>query len=120
MLKKQIINFILVGLLNTAFGYAVYSLFIYLGLNYINAALFATIIGVFFNFKTIGNMVFKSNDNRLIIKFIFVYCVVFLVNILFIKIFKSIGFNDYTAGFLAIGPYAVVSFILNKKYVFRK
>lgn len=120
MLKKQIVSFILVGLLNTAFGYGVYTLFIYLGFNYVSAALYATIIGVFFNFKTIGKIVFGSNENGLIFKFIAVYVVVFIVNVLCIKIFKSVGFNDYIAGFLAIGPYAIVSFILNKKYVFRK
>ena len=63
MLKKQIVNFIIVGIFNTLFGYAAYALFIFFGFNYIVAVLLATILGILFNFKTIGKFVFKSSGN---------------------------------------------------------
>jgi len=120
MLKKQIISFILVGIINTIFGYSIYALFIYLGLNYVLASLFSTIIGIFFNFRTIGNFVFKSKNNRLLFKFFQVYIIVFLVNIAIIKLFKSVGLNDYFSGAIAILFASVVSFLLNKYYVFKR
>lgn len=118
MLKKQIFNFILVGILNTLFGYMIYAFFIYLGFKYVLAILFATIFGVLFNFNTIGKFVFNNKDNSALIKFIFVYVVVFGVNVLTIKIFKSYGFNDYISGFFAIIPASIISFVLNKYFVF--
>lgn len=120
MLKKQIISFILIGIINTVFGYSAYALFIYLGLNYILAVLMATIFGVLFNFKTIGKFVFGSSHNGLISRFIFVYTIVFTINIIIIKILKNFGLNDYISGLLAIAPASVASFILNKYFVFER
>lgn len=120
MLKKQFINFILIGIVNTIFGYTMYAIFISLGFNYIISVLFATILGILFNFKTIGKFVFDSHDNNLILKFFLVYTVVFLVNIAIIKVFKYYGNNEYVSGLIAIVPCSIISFILNKYYVFRK
>lgn len=119
MLKKQIFNFILVGILNTLVGYTLYVLFIYLGFEYIISVLFATILGVIFNYKTIGKFVFDEKSKNSVLKFIFVYIIVFIVNISVIKIFKIYGFNDYISGFFAIIPASIVSFLLNKFYVFK-
>jgi len=120
VLKKQILNFILIGIVNTIFGYALYALFIYLGLNYILSVLFSTILGILFNFKTIGKFVFSSNNNKLIIKFFFVYVIVFLINILAITYLKELGLNDYISGFIALIPASVISFVLNKYLVFKE
>ena len=120
MLKKEIVSFILVGILNTIFGYLLYSLFIYLGLGYILAVFLATIFGMMFNYRTIGKFVFNAKNKNSAIKFILVYVVVFLVNISVIKIFKDYGFDNYIAGLIAIFPASVVSFILNKIYVFKE
>jgi len=120
VIKKQIFNFILVGIINTIFGYTVYALCISLGFNYIISTLIATIIGILFNFKTIGKYVFESTNNRLIFKFFSVYVAVFFLNILIIKISKSYGYNDYISGAIALLPSASLSFVLNKYYVFKR
>lgn len=119
MLKKQILNFIGVGIINTLFGYCLYALFIFLGLHYSTAVFFATMLGVLFNFKTIGKFVFHKNDNRLIFKFVGVYTVVFCVNIIVIKVLLWYGMDEYIAGFCALIPSAIVSFVLNKMFVYR-
>ncbi|NBK97661.1 MAG: GtrA family protein [Erysipelotrichia bacterium] len=120
MLKKQIIMFIFTGIINTIFGYAMYALFIYLGCQYIFASGLATVLGILFNFKTISKFVFKANENRLIFKFFGVYSLVFITNIILIKVFKDFGFNEYLAGLVATFPCAIMSFILNKFYVFKE
>lgn len=119
MVKKQIINFMLVGIINTIFGYSIYALLIFLGLNYILSVFFSTVLGVLFNFKTISKYVFESNNNKLIFKFMFVYFIVFIVNIFLIKVFKIFDINDYFAGFFAIIPVAILSFLLNKFFVYK-
>lgn len=120
MLKKQIGSFILVGILNTIVGYSLYALFIYIGFNYTFSAFFATVLGVLFNFKTIGKFVFHHATNVKIIKFFLVYGIVFLVNISVIKLFKLYNFNDYISGLIAIFPASIISFVLNKYYVFKE
>ena len=109
----------MVGIVNTIVGYGLYALFLFIGFHYILAVFFATVLGVLFNFKTIGRYVFNSIDNKLIIKFFGVYSLVFIVNIVLIKVFKDFGFDEYLAGLIATFPSAFVSFVLNKYYVFK-
>ncbi|MFM6404510.1 MAG: GtrA family protein, partial [Microcystis sp.] len=68
--KSKFVRFLLVGVINTLFGYSVFALMICLGLDYRYSLLIATICGVLFNFKTIGGIVFKDQNNRLLARFI--------------------------------------------------
>lgn len=120
MLKQQAVRFLAVGAINTLFGYSIYALFIFIGFNYMYAVLLATIAGILFNFKTIGRFVFENNDNSLLLKFIGVYGVVYLLNISLIKGFSFLGADYYLAGFIALFPCALVSFVLNRQFVFKK
>ena len=114
------VKFLLVGILNTVFGYSIFGIFIYLNIHYTIAVLLSTVLGVLFNFKTIGKLVFKSHDNRLIFRFVFVYFIVYILNISGLWFFKSLGYgNMYINGLILIVPLALVSFLLNKKFVFR-
>lgn len=119
MLTTQLFRFLAVGILNTLFGYSLYALLIYLGLEYTYALLFATIAGVLFNFHTIGRLVFQSRDKRLIGKFFAVYAITFCGNLLLIKLMVRFGLSAYLAGAFAIIPTTILSFLLNKFFVFK-
>jgi len=119
MINVQVIRFIGVGIINTLFYYMLYSLFIFSGFDYKAAVLVATVIGVFFSFKMFGRFVFKRDENHLIIKFIFVYCVLYLLNVVLIKEINIHLNNYYLSGFIAALICAFFSFILNKFVVFR-
>lgn len=120
MLTQQVIRFIIVGVVNTLIGYSLYALFIYLGLSYTYSLIFATILGVLFNFQTIGKVVFKSSDKSLLFKFIIVYLIVFCINLLLISCFVKLGETAYIAGAIALLPTATISFVLNKYFVFKR
>ena len=120
MLKSQIIKFIFIGIINTIFNYLLYSLFIFLGFDYRVAVLFATIIGVLFSFKTFSKYVFSDNNKKFLYKFILIYVILYIVNITLITVLQSFVDNLYISGFLATICCAVLSFILNKWYVFKK
>ncbi len=120
MLSAQIAKFVVVGLINTIVGYCLYALFIYFGLGYVYALGFATILGVLFNFQTIGRLVFGSNNGALLIKFVGVYIIVFAVNLLLINGMIRLGLNAYSAGAVALIPSAALSFLLNKYFVFNR
>lgn len=120
MIVRQIAAFVLTGLLNTVVGYGLYAFFIYVGLNYVQSLTVATAIGILFNFKSLGTLVFKSNDNRLLGKFLVVYVILFLINLLVISVLVKWGMGDYLAGMVSIVFVSVLSFLVNKFYVFAK
>ena len=70
MIKEEFTKFIFVGVLNTIVGYSFYALFIYLGFDYKVSVFLATVLGVLFNFQTIGRLVFNRYNNRLLFKFV--------------------------------------------------
>jgi putative flippase GtrA len=118
-LSSKFIRFLFVGGLNAAFGYSVYAILIYLHVHYSLAVLMATFLGVLFNFKTTGRLVFKSKNNWLIFKFIGVYVIIYAVNTAALKIFNFFKVDLYLAGAVMLLPMAVVAFILNKNIVFK-
>lgn len=90
----------------------------YCGLHYSLALLVATVVGVLFNFKSTGALVFGSHDNRLIFRFIGCYAIVYLANITGIKVFSNHGLAPYISGAILIVPMAALAFLLNKRFVF--
>ena len=118
-ISSQLIKFILVGALNTLFGYSCYASFIFIGLSYYIALFLATCVGIIFNFKTIGKFVFAKSDNSHFLKFIGVCILIYLVNVALIKINGLFTDNLYLAGLMAIIPVAIISFICNKYIVFK-
>lgn len=116
----DIIRFLLVGGINTIFGYSIYALGIFIGLHYSLATLFCIILGVLFNFKTTGVIVFKNSKNKHIFKFGMVYGIIYLVNVLLLTFFNTFGVNNYIGGAIIILPIAFLTFFLQKKLVFSK
>lgn len=118
--KKQLIKFIFVGGINTAFGYGIFALLLYIGLHYTLAALFGQIMGVIFNFFTTGRFVFDNKKINKLPAFVTVYGITYLLNILGLKLFLLINVNNYIGGAILILPIAIISFVLNKSFVFNK
>jgi len=118
ILIRRFIRFLLVGGLNTLFGYGAFSLFIYLGLHYSLAALLGTILGILFNFQTVGRLVFSYYRHNLIFKFVAVYGIAYLLNIIGLYFFNLADVSNYLAGAILIIPIAIIAFILNKFFVF--
>jgi|WetSurMetagenome_2_1015567.scaffolds.fasta_scaffold64017_3 putative flippase GtrA len=111
-------RFLVVGGLNTAFGYGVFALFIVLGVHYAIAALLSTVLGILFNFKTTGTLVFRSHDNALIAKFFAVYGVNYVLGVLILKAFKALGVNVLVTAAITTLPMAALAFLLMRRFVF--
>jgi putative flippase GtrA len=109
---------LVVGGINTVFGYTVFAIFILLQLHYVIAALLAQICGILFNFKTTGTIVFKNRNNRLIFRFFGVYLITYLLIIGLLKVFDLYGVGSLVAGAIIVLPMAFVSFLLMRKFVF--
>ncbi|MBT4732317.1 GtrA family protein [Candidatus Woesearchaeota archaeon] len=109
----------MVGVINTLVYYIIYSGFLYVEIGYKLSALFATIFGVFFSFKTFGKFVFLNSDNSLVYKFFLTYSFVYVINIALINYFNTLLHNYYVSGFISSIFCALVSFFLNKNFVFQ-
>jgi putative flippase GtrA len=113
-------RFIVVGLFNTAFGYAVFALLIQIGVPRPGALLFATVLGVLFNFHTTGIAVFRQHDYRLLTRFFAVYAFVYLVNLGLLEGFcRLLQFGPLVAQALSIPFNVVLSFALMRRFVFK-
>ncbi len=117
-LKNKFGTFLLVGLLNTLFGYLIFALLVFLKLHYALAVFLATCMGVAFNFKTTGMLVFGSRNNLLIGRFVAVYAFLFVANIVLLKIMLVLGLSPYAGGAAVIFPLAIAGYFLNSKFVF--
>ena len=118
ILRVQFMKFLIVGCINTLFGYLAFALFIFWGFHYAISSLLATILGVLFNFKTTGAFVFQNKDNSRLLHFFCVYGVWYICNVVSLKILGSLGIEMYLAGAIVLFPLAIVSFVLNKFFVF--
>jgi putative flippase GtrA len=115
----RFIRFLFVGGINTLFSYLVFSVFILLQFHYAIASFLATILGILFNFFTTGKIVFNNNDPKLLFRFFGVYGIIYLFNLLGLKIFNDYQVNLLIAGAILVFPSAILSYFLNKVLVFR-
>ncbi len=116
---SQFARFVVVGVVNTAFSYAIYAALLYFGLNYALANLIALVVGMLFSFKTQGSLVFANSENRRIFRFVFVWTAIYAINVLVITRFIAFGFDSYVSGALAIPIATVLSYLAQKFFVFR-
>lgn len=120
--KARFFRFLLVGILNTAVGYGLFALFIYLGLHYALANLVATILAVCFNFLSTGQLVFKQTGGGGIataVRFVLVYAFLYGVNVLLLSVLIQTGLTEYLAGLLLIPVSATLAYLLHSQFTFR-
>jgi putative flippase GtrA len=115
----QFIRFLFTGGINTIFGYGVYTLLVLAGLDYQIALLISTILGVIFNFFTTGRIVFFNKNLLLIFKFILTYIVVYIVNVILLKIFVGAGLGPIISQAICLPLMVILSYVLNKYLVFK-
>ncbi|RDH40958.1 MAG: GtrA family protein [Candidatus Aquirickettsiella gammari] len=118
--KKQFIRFLLVGCINTFFGYSIYVLLIFMGARYFLASFLATCLGMVFNFVTTGRIVFANNSFSIFFKFILVYMFLYGLNVGFIKVISLYTINFYLSGFVATVPISCIAFFLNRSIFLNK
>lgn len=105
--------------MNTSFSYSVYALFLFIGLQYALANFLAMLAGILFSFQTQGRLVFENTRQRLIWRYAFFWCALYLCNIALIKVMLLAGLDPYSAGALVLPVVAVLSYFMQKLLVFQ-
>ncbi len=116
---RKFMKFLFVGALNTAFGYFVYALFVTLHASHNIALTIQYILGVFWNFKTTGTIVFKNHDNSLILRFFLSYVFTYSINLVCLNILVRLGIGKYLSQAIMVLPIAILSFLIFKTFVFK-
>lgn len=126
--EPQFIRFVLVAMLNTAFGlfinyvfFFIFNFFFELNRPYVVSNFFATIVSILFNFKTYGTLVFKNKDNKLLFRFLAVTTFTYLVNIGGIALLEHLGSqNNYLNLTIMAVPVGLLNYVLNGIFVYKK
>jgi putative flippase GtrA len=115
---SQFIYFGFVAIINTGFSYGVYVFLIFLDFRYEVASLASIVLGIFFSFFTQGAIVFNGICGATFIRYIAVWCVLYLLNIWLIGQIQKLSLNLYLAGALATLPIGLIGYFFMKYYVF--
>lgn len=114
---RQLIRFGLVGLFNTAVAYGVFALLLRIGVHYALATLLGGVAGMLVGFNSTGRFVFKRTGNGRFLRFLLVFLAMFALNILIQRLLHP-AVNRYLAGAAATVACFLVSYTLNRSFVF--
>ncbi len=140
LFKSKFVRFAFVAALNTAVGYGFYAFFTFIGFHFTIAALCGTVLGMLFNFKSYGHLVFKDKSNKIIFRFAAVYALLYFTNIGGIALLNYWGVDEavhhfiaerctfietyhidlakYMGALIMVVPNGLLGFYLNNKFVF--
>jgi len=119
--RKEVVRFLVVGAINTVFGYAVYAFFLWTGMHFSLAALGSQILGTAFNYATYGRLVFRQKLTRWsLFYFIAQYATLYFVSITIIQVAELAGVAPLIGGAINLMVVPVLTYFLGKYIVFRK
>lgn len=120
MIAWQFLRFLVVGAVNTLFGYAVFAGLILAGVPPMPALVATYIVGVLFNFFTTRRFVFAApGHGAALARFVVAYVVIYFFNLALYTVFDHAGLSPLVAQALCVPVVAVFSFLLFKFQVFR-
>ena len=114
---RQMVRYFAVGAFNTVLAYGVFSLLLRLGVHYTLATLLGGISAMLAGYKFMKELVFKSQSRHAFFKFIFIFTAMYFINI-FIQFMTRKAMNPYLAGAVASLACALLSYFLNRRFVF--
>ena len=105
------------GIVNTAFGYGLFALFVALGLNMYVAQIASHLVGMAFNYFTYSRHAFHDSDVSKS-RFIASYAVNYLLGLGALWAISHVVASPYLAGFIAVGIVSLVNYFILKHWVF--
>ena len=112
-------RFLLSGLTNMLFGFSLFSLLSFTNLSTYLILTISSLLGVLFNFYTMSNFAFKKFKIEYLPSFLISYILILTVFGKSIIILTPIlGHRVYSMALLMV-PFALITFIIMKKFVFK-
>ena len=114
---RQVIRFLVAGVINTGFGYGAFAAFLWLSGNKDVAVVLGTVAGIAFNFGTYGAVFARTGFARLP-HFIAFYLAVLGANLVALRLLTSSGANPYLGQAIIILAAVPISFVTMRSWVF--
>lgn len=108
----QLLKFLVIGVLNTLFGYGVYALLVLLGLPEQVALSIAYIIGITWNYFTHAKLVFGAKGYSRMPAYVAAYLFLFGLNAIALDALVDAGLQPLLAQAVIVPFAAIISFIL--------
>lgn len=115
----QLVKFALIGVVNTGWSYLLYAFFLYCGLSYGLASLLTIVLSVGFGFLTQGALVFGGATRQALPRFIAVWTLIYVLYLVVVSLAQQAGINNYVGGLLATPVVALLSYVLQRRFVFQ-
>lgn len=112
-------RFLVVGALNTGFGYAVFALLYLATSSHRLALVVATVTGVVFNFFTTGRLVFASRNGRRFVPFVVGYILTLALNFVLLELLLWHGIYPLLGQIISLPIVVLATYVLNARLVFR-
>jgi len=116
---RRVLRFLVAGLVNTGFGYAVYAGFVLLGAPLAAAVAGGTVLGFLFNFLSYGGFVFGSTALRLLPRFLLFYLALGALNFGLLRALGWAGLGPLVAQALLLPVLAACGYLGMRFFVFR-
>jgi putative flippase GtrA len=112
------LRYLVVGGLNTAFGYLCYAAFVLAGAPIWLAVGSSTVLAIVFNFFSYGGLVFGDTSRRLLPRFLVFYAFLGGLNFLLLRALTGAGLGPLWAQALLLPVLAGVGFVGMRRFVF--
>ena len=119
LLRPQFMRFLAVGAANTGFNILVYWAMLWAGLAVPLASLASVVVGILINFTTQSRFVFDNRDPWKLLPYFIVWSILYAFNLGLIWLLMRCGLDAYAAGFLSTPATVLLSYFLQKAFVFR-
>lgn len=115
-----LVRFLATGLINAAFGYGLYAIFVLLGMPYLPALALATVLGVCFNFVTFGRLAFRATlSPATFARFLAGYGLSLAFNMALLWLLRErAGLDPYTAQVICLPPTVAVTYLILNRWVY--
>jgi len=119
LLRPQFMRFLAVGAANTGFSILVYWAMLWAGLAVSLASLASLVVGILISFTTQSRFVFDNRDPWKLLPYFVVWSILYAFNLGLIWLLMRCGLDAYAAGFLSTPATVLLSYFLQKAFVFR-
>lgn len=119
-LALQPVRFLLVGGLNTLFGYGLFAIFYLVSQHRQMSLVAATVVGAVFNFFTTGRLVFADRGFRMLLPFLLGYALVLAANMTLLEGLSRLGLPALAAQAIALPAVVALSYLTNRYVVFAR
>ena len=113
-------RFLIVGALNSLFGYAVFSAIVLVGGTGWVAVLGGNAAGLVFNFFTHGGLVFRQLAFANLPRFVACYVALLGANVVLLRLLEPWAGGKLLAQAILTAPLALLAYLLMSRWVFRR